>query len=174
MLEAACCPSQVNIPLWALVHFPVIVTITTAMFTPKACPSACARPAWRQPRCNPRVCLLAGGSAAVPVQCWVGASSQCAVVDIVLASLAEHYCTQRVACQRQGNQHCDRPPACHRLRMTVRACGMQGWLHCILYVLFENAMGIVKLWACVAGASPIPAAVHKFHMSFEGIGMGEQ
>ena len=26
---------QVNIPLWALVHFPVIVTITTAMFTPK-------------------------------------------------------------------------------------------------------------------------------------------
>ncbi|KAK9837515.1 hypothetical protein WJX81_008081 [Elliptochloris bilobata] len=52
---------EVNIPLWALVHFPVIVTITTAMFTPK------------------------------------------------------------------------------------------GWLHCILYVLFENAMGIVKLWACVAG-----------------------
>ena len=29
---------------------------------------------------------------------------------------------------------------------------MQGWVHCILYVLFENAMGVVKLWAVVAGA----------------------
>ena len=28
---------------------------------------------------------------------------------------------------------------------------MQGWLHCILYVLFENGMGIVKLWAVIAG-----------------------
>lgn len=28
----------------------------------------------------------------------------------------------------------------------------QGWVHCILYVLFENAMGVVKLWAVVAGA----------------------
>lgn len=27
----------------------------------------------------------------------------------------------------------------------------KGWLHCILYVLFENAMGIVKLWAVIAG-----------------------
>ncbi|KAK9837464.1 hypothetical protein WJX81_004395 [Elliptochloris bilobata] len=27
----------------------------------------------------------------------------------------------------------------------------QGWVHCILYVLFENAMGVVKLWAVVAG-----------------------
>ena len=54
-------PLQVNIPLWALVHLPVVVTLTTAMFTPK------------------------------------------------------------------------------------------GWLHCILYVLFENAMGIVKLGAVVAG-----------------------
>ena len=52
---------QVNIPLWALVHLPVVVTLTTAMFTPK------------------------------------------------------------------------------------------GWLHCILYVLFENAMGIVKLGAVIAG-----------------------
>ena len=33
---------------------------------------------------------------------------------------------------------------------------VQGWLHCILYVLFENAMGIVKLWACVAGGPPPP------------------
>ncbi len=53
--------TQVSIPLWALVHLPVVVTITTAVFTPK------------------------------------------------------------------------------------------GWLHCILYVLFENAMGIVKLWAVIAG-----------------------
>lgn len=28
---------------------------------------------------------------------------------------------------------------------------MQGWVHCILYVLFENAMGIVKLGAVIAG-----------------------
>ena len=26
--------AQVNIPLWALVHLPVVVTITTAFFTP--------------------------------------------------------------------------------------------------------------------------------------------
>lgn len=54
---------QVSIPLWALVHLPVVVTVTTAIFTP------------------------------------------------------------------------------------------QGWLHCILYVLFENAMGIVKLGAVIAGES---------------------
>ncbi|DBA75218.1 TPA: hypothetical protein ACH3X1_010513 [Trebouxia sp. C0004] len=52
---------EVSIPLWALVHLPVVVTVTTAIFTPK------------------------------------------------------------------------------------------GWLHCILYVLFENAMGIVKLGAVIAG-----------------------
>lgn len=52
---------EVSIPLWALVHLPVVVTVTTAMFTPK------------------------------------------------------------------------------------------GWLHCILYVLFENGMGLVKLWAVIAG-----------------------
>eukprot|EP00884_Botryococcus_braunii_P009093 jgi/Botrbrau1/18185/Bobra.53_1s0050.1 len=52
---------EVSIPLWALVHLPIVVTITTAIFTPK------------------------------------------------------------------------------------------GWLHCILYVLFENAMGVVKLWAVIAG-----------------------
>ena len=54
---------QVSIPLWALVHLPVVVTVTTAIFTPK------------------------------------------------------------------------------------------GWLHCILYVLFENAMGIVKMGAVIAGES---------------------
>ena len=34
----------------------------------------------------------------------------------------------------------------------VHAPMRQGWLHCILYVLFENAMGVVKLGAVVAGA----------------------
>jgi len=52
---------EVHIPLWALVHLPVVVTVTTAIFTPK------------------------------------------------------------------------------------------GWLHAILYVLFENAMGFVKMGAVVAG-----------------------
>ena len=61
MLIMFCSCLQVSIPLWALVHLPVIVTVTTAIFTP------------------------------------------------------------------------------------------QGWLHCILYVLFENAMGIVKLGAVIAG-----------------------
>lgn len=61
-------PVQVSIPLWALVHLPVMVTITTAMFTPK------------------------------------------------------------------------------------------GWMHCILYVLFENAMGIVKLGAVLAGAPCSPCS----------------
>ncbi len=42
---------------------------------------------------------------------------------------------------------------------------VQGWLHCILYVLFENAMGIVKLWACVAGASPPPPPPHAHPLS---------
>ena len=60
--EHCCLPLlQVSIPLWALVHLPVVVTVTTAIFTPK------------------------------------------------------------------------------------------GWLHCILYVLFENAMGIVKMGAVIAG-----------------------
>ena len=60
--ELCCLPLlQVSIPLWALVHLPVVVTVTTAIFTPK------------------------------------------------------------------------------------------GWLHCILYVLFENAMGIVKMGAVIAG-----------------------
>ena len=36
--------AQVSIPLWALVHLPVVVTVTTAVFTPKASrslPSGC-------------------------------------------------------------------------------------------------------------------------------------
>lgn len=70
---------QVSIPLWALVHLPVVVTVTTAIFTPK------------------------------------------------------------------------------------------GWLHCILYVLFENAMGIVKMGAVVAGeCCPHCTAVQHQHMMHEG------
>ncbi|KAK9905913.1 hypothetical protein WJX75_008869 [Coccomyxa subellipsoidea] len=59
---------EVSIPLWALVHLPVVVTVTTAVFTPK------------------------------------------------------------------------------------------GWIHSILYVLFENAMGVVKLWAVVAGVLDLKQA----------------
>lgn len=63
---------QVSIPLWALVHLPVVVTVTTAIFTPK------------------------------------------------------------------------------------------GWLHCILYVLFENAMGIVKMGAVIAGTHANLYVVRRF------------
>lgn len=35
--------------------------------------------------------------------------------------------------------------------MTTAMFTPKGWLHCILYVLFENAMGIVKMGAVVAG-----------------------
>lgn len=59
---------EVSIPLWALVHLPVVVTLTTAIFTPR------------------------------------------------------------------------------------------GWMHCILYVLFENAMGIVKLGAVIAGLLDLKGA----------------
>ena len=30
---------QVSIPLWALVHLPVVVTLTTAIFTPRVSPA---------------------------------------------------------------------------------------------------------------------------------------
>jgi len=43
---------------------------------------------------------------------------------------------------------------------TGRLLRRQGWLHCILYVLFENAMGVVKLWAVVAGAPRAPQRAH--------------
>ena len=36
---------QVNIPLWALVHLPVVVTVTTAVFTPGVRAAAPAAPA---------------------------------------------------------------------------------------------------------------------------------
>lgn len=61
LLNSFSSPFQVSIPLWALVHLPVVVTLSTAAFTPN------------------------------------------------------------------------------------------GWVHSILYVLFENAMGIVKLGAVIAG-----------------------
>ena len=67
---------QVSIPLWALVHLPVVVTVTTAIFTPK------------------------------------------------------------------------------------------GWLHCILYVLFENAMGIVKMGAVIAGEAQMSRRLVGWHASF--------
>jgi len=45
---AACmptgCVAQVTIPLWALVHLPVVITLSTAAFTPTARPP---RPALR-------------------------------------------------------------------------------------------------------------------------------
>eukprot|EP00887_Chlorella_sp_A99_P007190 scaffold2.g7190.t1 len=35
--------------------------------------------------------------------------------------------------------------------LSTAAFTRRGWLYCILYVLFENAMGTVKLWAVVTG-----------------------
>ena len=66
--------SQVSIPLWALVHLPVVVTLSTAAFTPN------------------------------------------------------------------------------------------GWVHSILYVLFENAMGIVKLGAVIAGAARSQCGTKRPHV----------
>ncbi len=31
------CDAQVSVPLWALVHIPVLVTLTTVAFTPRVC-----------------------------------------------------------------------------------------------------------------------------------------
>ena len=36
--------------------------------------------------------------------------------------------------------------------LSTAAFTPNGWVHSILYVLFENAMGIVKLGAVIAGA----------------------
>jgi len=44
-------------------------------------------------------------------------------------------------------------PKRRRQHSEMRFCE-QGWLHSILYVLFENAMSVVKLWAVIAGGSP--------------------
>ncbi len=118
MLTRPVVARQVNIPLWALVHFPVIVTITTAMFTPKV-----RRP--RPPLHHP------DSPARVPPWQPRGAGR-------VLAGRA------------YGARRCRGPAA----QTDGGARARQGWLHCILYVLFENAMGIVKLWACVAGEPP--------------------
>lgn len=64
--------AQVNIPLWALVHFPVIVTITTAMFTPKARSSFCLRRDRWYPRSSPCPCWMRACTwvcACMPGQC---------------------------------------------------------------------------------------------------------
>ena len=131
-------------------HFPVIVTITTAMFTPKARPSALAL------RCGTfaqqLICSFGGSSEALSVICSTGTSSQLRISCICLPAwkslllLVEVHWLEATL------------PSILAGCLPVKAAsddglwGTQGWLHCILYVLFENAMGIVKLWACVAGA----------------------
>ena len=40
---------------------------------------------------------------------------------------------------------------CATLAILSSACCLQGWMHCIHYVLCENAMGLVRLGAVVAG-----------------------
>jgi beta-mannan synthase len=37
--------------------------------------------------------------------------------------------------------------------VTISTAGFtpKGWVYSILYVLFENAMGLVKLWAVITG-----------------------
>ena len=55
-------------------------------------------------------------------------------------------------------------PAAHCFPSFPPAHCTQGWIYSILYVLFENAMGTVKLWAVITGAlrqqgRGMPAAV---------------
>ena len=81
-------PGQVNIPLWALVHLPVVVTVTTAAFTPgvrgaiilqsaphcqhslKHIDRALQSDASEEEACAPRVChaACAGLAAQHPVR----------------------------------------------------------------------------------------------------------
>mmetsp|Transcript_15640 Transcript_15640/g.39888 ORF Transcript_15640/g.39888 Transcript_15640/m.39888 type:complete len:534 (-) Transcript_15640:267-1868(-) len=37
------------------------------------------------------------------------------------------------------------------IAISTAAFTPKGWLHCVIYVLFENAMGIVRLWAVISG-----------------------
>ncbi|QDZ21927.1 nucleotide-diphospho-sugar transferase [Chloropicon primus] len=37
------------------------------------------------------------------------------------------------------------------IAISTAAFTPRGWLHCVIYVLFENAMGIVRLWAVISG-----------------------
>ncbi len=48
--------------------------------------------------------------------------------------------------------------------VTCALC-VQGWLHSILYVLFENAMSVVKLWAVIAGEPTACTVVSSVYMS---------
>ena len=121
------CALQVTIPLWALVHLPVVITLTTACFTPRVHPELPTLPS----------CCPAASSAFVVDHLFYALACAHAV-----GAKLEHACflhLQTHACQ--GN----RQEAESKIRT-------QGWVHCILYVLFENAMGVVKLWAVVAGA----------------------
>ena len=115
--------AQVSIPLWALVHLPVVVTITTAVFTPTVS-------VLKEPPNNKR-CMWRC-SSNYRIHRWpitdIGATKHPDAVQ---------------KCIYRAND------GCFALTLLVPA---QGWLHCILYVLFENAMGIVKLWAVIAGA----------------------
>ena len=54
----------------------------------------------------------------------------------------------------------------HRINKTFT---LQGWVHSILYVLFENAMGVVKLWAVVAGIVLSSSWNFTPHSAFAGI-----
>ena len=106
-----------SIPLWALVHLPVVVTLTTAIFTPRV-----------SSRTFQHSCSSCIAAISIFHACW-------------LAIIAEHpACT---SAQLLSLHEVSTLPSPHRLLNTL--CLPQGWMHCILYVLFENAMGIVKL-----------------------------
>jgi len=50
--------------------------------------------------------------------------------------------------------------------LSTAAFTPNGWVHSILYVLFENAMGIVKLGAVIAGACAWLASALNLHDKF--------
>ena len=50
--------------------------------------------------------------------------------------------------------HPGRMHTSHHSSHTCLHCLLQGWVYSILYVLFENAMGTVKLWAVITGVPP--------------------
>ena len=133
LLMAACAyPAQVSIPLWALVHLPVVVTITTAVFTPKA-----------------RTCSAV---PMTPLRTQLAVLQGCAALQLCVISQHERLWLLQVF------QHAMRQ-SLNKVLMHV----LQGWLHCILYVLFENAMGIVKLWAVIAGAPDASQPAQPLH-----------
>ena len=122
--------AQVSIPLWALVHLPVVVTVTTAVFTPKAC-------------------LFLTSLISVALTC---------ILPILSESEQNKLNTWALLLDGRDPFSLDKTPlpqqhgcamADHQKSNMVLM--LQGWVHSILYVLFENAMGVVKLWAVVAG-----------------------